>query len=80
MEQKKRLGGGRKILNKVNIDNRPKYIELREEVGNWAGDLVIGKDHKSAIVTIVDRKIRFTLIIKLKTKKQMKIDDKQELK
>ena len=30
--------------------------------------LVIGKNHKSAIGTIVERKSRYTLIIKLKTK------------
>jgi IS30 family transposase len=66
---KKRRGGGSKIINQVNIDNRPKHINLRNEVGHWEGDLVIGKDHKSAIGTIVERKTRFTLIVKLESKK-----------
>jgi len=66
---KKRRGGGSKIVNQVSIDNRPKHIELRNEVGHWEGDLVIGKNHKSAIGTIVERKTRFTLIIKLESKK-----------
>ena len=66
---KKRRGGGSKIINQVSIDNRPKHIELRNEVGHWEGDLVIGKNHKSAIGTIVERKTRFTLIIKLESKK-----------
>jgi IS30 family transposase len=66
---KKRRGGGSKIVNQVSIDNRPEHIELREEVGHWEGDLVIGKNHKSAIGTIVERKTRFTLILKLKSKK-----------
>ena len=47
---------------------RPKYIEDRNEIGHWEGDLVIGKNHKSAIGTIVERKLRYTLIIKLKAK------------
>ncbi|MGK0326236.1 MAG: IS30 family transposase [Polaribacter sp.] len=34
MEHKKRRGSGSKILNQVNIDNRPKHIELRKEVGH----------------------------------------------
>jgi IS30 family transposase len=66
---KKRRGTGSKILNQVTIDNRPEHIDLREEVGHWEGDLVIGKNHKSAIGTIVERKTRFTLILKLSSKK-----------
>ena len=66
---KKRRGGGSKIVNQVSIDDRPKHIELRNEVGHWEGDLVIGKNHKSAIGTIVERKTRFTLIVKLESKK-----------
>jgi len=66
---KKRRGGGSKIINQVSIDNRPEHIQLREEVGHWEGDLVIGKNHKSAIGTIVERKTRFTLIVKLSSKK-----------
>lgn len=66
--QKKRRKTGSKILNQVSIDNRPKHIELRKEVGHWEGDLVIGKNHKSAIGTIVERKSRYTIIIKLKAK------------
>ncbi len=66
---KKRRGGGSKIINQVSIDSRPKHIELRKEIGHWEGDLVIGKNHKSAIGTIVERKSRYTLIVKLESKK-----------
>ncbi|MBK5244221.1 MAG: IS30 family transposase [Eubacteriaceae bacterium] len=70
---KKRRGTGSKILNQVSIDNRPKHIDLREEVGHWEGDLMIGKDHKSAIGTIVERKSRYTLIIKLKARNSKEV-------
>jgi len=66
---KKRRGTGSKIINQVSIDSRPKHIDLREEIGHWEGGLVIGKGHKSAIGTIVERKTRCTIIIKLKSKK-----------
>ena len=66
---KKKRGGGSKIINQVSIDNRPKHIDLRIEVGHWEGDLIIGKGHKSAIGTIVERKTRYTLIVKLESKK-----------
>ena len=66
---KKKRGTGSKIINQVSIDNRPKHIELREEIGHWEGDLIIGKDNKSAIGTIVERKSRYTIIVKLNGKK-----------
>ncbi|MCB4800405.1 transposase, partial [Neotamlana laminarinivorans] len=58
---KNKRGKGSKIRNQVSIDNRPKHIELRNEVGHWEGDLIIGKGQKSAIGTIVERKSRYTL-------------------
>ncbi len=38
-------------------------------LGHWEGDLVFGKDHKSAIGTIVESKTRFTIIVRLNSKK-----------
>ena len=73
---KKKRGTGSKILNQVSIDNRPVHIDLREEIGHWEGDLVIGKNHKSAIGTIVERKTRFTLILKLNSKKADEVAEK----
>jgi IS30 family transposase len=70
---KKRRGTGSKIINQVSIDLRPKHIELRKEIGHWEGDLVIGKGQKSAIGTIVERKSRYTLIIKLNSRKSDEI-------
>lgn len=66
---KKVRGKGSKITNQISIDLRPKHIELREEIGHWEGDLIIGKGQKSAIGTIVERKTRYTLIVKLKSRK-----------
>lgn len=70
---KKRRGSGTKISNQVSIDNRPKHIENRLEIGHWEGDLVIGKGQKSAIGTIVERKSRYTLIVKLNSRKSNEI-------
>ena len=58
-----------KIPERVSIHDRPKYIEKREEGGHWEGDLIIGKNHASAIGTIVERKSRFTLIVHLPNEK-----------
>jgi len=58
-----------KIKEAVSIDNRPKHIEQREEIGHWEGDLIIGAKQNSAIGTKVERKIRYTFIVKLKDRK-----------
>lgn len=70
--RKKRKNNPKKtnrIINQVSIDNRPEHIELRNEIGHWEGDLIIGKDHKSCIATLVERKSRYTIIMKLESKK-----------
>jgi IS30 family transposase len=47
----------------VSIHDRPDTVEDRQEPSHWEGDLVIGKDHKSAIGTLVERTTRFTIIV-----------------
>lgn len=66
---------GIKIKDQVSIDLRPKHVEKREEIGHWEGDLVIGKNQKSAIGTIVERKARFTYILKLNDRKSETVTD-----
>ncbi|CDM90103.1 transposase (fragment) [Xenorhabdus bovienii] len=56
-----------KIKNRVSIDKRPKIVDKKQRIGDWEGDTIVGKDHKSALLTLVERKSLFTLIIKLET-------------
>ena len=51
-----------KIPNQVSIENRPEIVEQRERIGDWEGDTIIGAGMNGAIVTLVDRKSRFTLL------------------
>ncbi len=70
-KRKKRYGGSDRrgeITERVSIDKRPKSIEKRDRIGDWEIDLVIGKSHKGAIVTIVDRLSLMTLIAKVDSK------------
>lgn len=47
------------------IDDRPKEIEVRERIGDWEGDTIIGKARKWAILTLVERKTWYLMAHKL---------------
>ena len=56
------------IKNRVNISQRPKVVETKTRFGDFEVDTIIGKDHKGAIVTLVDRKSKYTLMKIVKSK------------
>lgn len=58
-----------KIKGAISIDLRPQHIQDRTQAGHWEGDLMIGANQASAIATLVERKTRFTYIIKLNDRK-----------
>ena len=49
------------IKNRISIDERPQVVDDKSRIGDWEIDLVIGKGHSGALVTIVERKTRFTV-------------------
>jgi IS30 family transposase len=65
-KRRKRYGSGRsrrgRIPNRVGIEERCPRVEARATVGHWEGDTVMGKNHKGALVTHVERKSRYTCI------------------
>lgn len=53
------------IKNRVGIEKRPEIVERKIRIGDWEGDTVVGKNHQGALVTLVDRKSKLTLIGKV---------------
>ena len=53
------------IKDRVSIDLRDDIINNKLRFGDWEIDLIIGKDRKGAIVTIVERTTAFFLMEKL---------------
>ncbi|MCW8889451.1 MAG: IS30 family transposase, partial [Sedimenticola sp.] len=58
-----------KIINRVGIDERPSIVDRRSRIGDWEGDTVIGKGRQSALLTMVERKTLYTVIIRLTGKR-----------
>jgi IS30 family transposase len=56
------------IRNRVSIDERPTIVAEKTRIGDWEIDTVIGQNHQGALVTIVDRVSKFTLIKKVDSK------------
>lgn len=56
------------IKNRVSIDERPTIVDAKERVGDWEIDLVIGKGHSGALLTIVDRATSFTVSKRINNK------------
>lgn len=64
-KRKKRYGSKDKrgqIRGRISIDDRPTIVADKTRIGDWEIDTVIGKNHQGALVTIVDRVSKFTLI------------------
>jgi len=59
---------GGEIKNKVSIDERPAIVEAKERIGDWEADTIIGKRHQQALVSLTERKSRFSLIYKVERK------------
>ena len=51
-----------KIAHAASIAGRPKVVERRGRLGDFEGDTVHGPAGRGGVVTLVDRKSRFTLI------------------
>lgn len=43
----------------MSIESRPEIVAERSRFGDWEGDLIMGKNHKGAILTLVERRSKY---------------------
>jgi transposase, IS30 family len=54
-----RLPGG------VSIEGRPCVVDSRRRFGDWEGDTIVGRGHRGGLVSLVERKSGYTLLVRV---------------
>jgi IS30 family transposase len=62
------------IIGRIGIEKRPIEVEQKERFGDLEIDLVIGKDHKGALLTMNDRTTGMVKIAKVESKESANIE------
>ena len=66
--RKKTDAGRSRIPNRVGIESRPAIVDEKSRVGDWEVDLIVGKQHKGYLLTLVKRKTKLLLMSQLANK------------
>ena len=77
-QRRKRYGSYNRrgqIIDRISIDERPSIVDQRQRIGDWELDTIIGKGHQQALVSLTERKSRYTLIRKVKRKSARCVSD-----
>lgn len=60
--------GGCRIIGRVGIEKRPPIVEEKIRLGDWELDTIIGAGKQEAIVSMVERSSKLTILVKVNHK------------
>ena len=63
-----RHAGRGHIPDRGDISERPGIVEEKTRIGDWEADTIIGKAHSGAVVSLVDRVTKYTLLARVERK------------
>ena len=63
------------IPNRVDIDERPAIVEEKTRLGDWELDTIIGAGQSGAVVSMVDRASKLTMLVKTLGKTAQEVTD-----
>jgi IS30 family transposase len=63
-----------RMSGKRPLSERPQAAQDRSEVGHLEGDTVMGRDGRHCVLTLVDRKTRWTRIVKLRARQVSEVN------
>jgi IS30 family transposase len=62
------------IPGRIDIAERPAIVEEKSRLGDWEIDTIIGKEHKGAVVSMVERHSKLTLLAPVSRKTAQEVE------
>lgn len=63
------------IPGRIDITERPEIVEEKSRLGDWEIDTIIGKEHKGAVVSMVERHSKLTLLAQVPRKTAQEVEE-----
>jgi len=66
--RKRGTGSGRKsrIPNRISIDDRPRAVAPRKQMGHWEGDSMVSSRNTTVLYSLVERKTRLVRLVRIR--------------
>ena len=63
------------IPGRIDIAERPAVVDEKSRLGDWEIDTIIGKEHRGAVVTMVERHSKLTLLAQVSRKTAQEVEE-----